>query len=55
METLPEIASVESRSREKRMFLFLTVVFAPMIAVAIVGSYGLLIWLYQMVAGPPKG
>ncbi len=55
MEALPEIASVESRSREKRVFLFLTVVLAPMIAVAIVGSYGLLIWLYQMFAGPPKG
>ena len=55
MESLPEIASVESNSREKRVFVFLTVVLAPMIAVAIVGSYGLLIWLYQMFAGPPKG
>ena len=55
MENLPEIASVESLSRERRVFVFLTVVLAPMIAVAIVGSYGLLIWLYQMLTGPPKG
>lgn len=45
----------ESRSRETRVFVFLTVVLAPMVAVAIVGSYGLLIWLYQMFMGPPKG
>ena len=55
METLPEIASVESLSREKRVFVFLTVVLAPMIAVATVGLYGLFIWLFQMMAGPPKG
>ncbi|TDQ82280.1 periplasmic nitrate reductase subunit NapE [Dongia mobilis] len=34
-------------------FLFLTVILAPMIAVAVVGSYGFLIWIYQMIAGPP--
>ena len=55
MESLPESSLVESRSRETRVFVFLTVVLAPMIAVAIVGSYGLLIWLYQMLMGPPKG
>ena len=55
MESLPEIAPDVSRSRETRVFVFLTVVLAPMIAVAAVGSYGLLIWLYQLFMGPPKG
>ena len=55
MDSPPELVSDDSRSREKRVFLFLTVVLAPMIAVALVGSYGLLIWLYQMIQGPPKG
>lgn len=55
MESLPEISPDETRSRETRVFIFLTVVLAPLIAVAIVGSYGLLIWLYQMLMGPPKG
>lgn len=55
MDSPTELASDDSRSREKRVFLFLTVVLAPMIAVALVGSYGLLIWLYQMIQGPPKG
>jgi len=55
MESLPEIAQADTRSRETRVFVFLTVVLAPVLAVALVGSYGLLIWLYQMVMGPPKG
>jgi len=43
------------RSRETRVFLFLTVVLAPALAVAVVGCYGLVIWVYQMWAGPPAG
>ena len=55
MQSLPDADSADSRSRERRVFVFLTVVLAPMLAVAVVGTYGLLIWLYQMFMGPPKG
>jgi periplasmic nitrate reductase NapE len=41
------------RRQELLAFLFLTVVLAPVLAVAIVGGYGFAIWFYQMVAGPP--
>ena len=45
------------RSRRRRMeifaFLFLTVVLMPALAVAMVGGYGLAVWVYQMMAGPP--
>jgi len=45
------------RPRRKRMeifaFLFLTAVVMPVLAVGVVGSYGLAVWIYQMVAGPP--
>jgi nitrate reductase NapE len=41
------------RRRELLTFLFLTVVLAPMLAVAIVGGYGFLIWIFQMIYGPP--
>ena len=45
------------RPRRRRMeifaFLFLTAVLMPALAVATVGSYGLAVWIYQMVAGPP--
>ena len=34
-------------------FLFLTAVVLPAFAVATVGSYGLVVWIYQMAAGPP--
>ena len=45
------------RVRRRRMeifaFLFLTAVLIPALAVATVGSYGLAVWVYQMMAGPP--
>ena len=34
-------------------FLFLTCVLMPGLAVATVGAYGLTVWVYQMIAGPP--
>ena len=45
------------RQRRRRMeifaFLFLTAVLMPALAVATVGSYGLAVWIYQVVVGPP--
>jgi periplasmic nitrate reductase NapE len=41
------------RRRELLAFLFLTVFLAPMLAVAIVGGYGFLIWIFQIIYGPP--
>lgn len=38
---------------ELRAFLFLTVVLAPVITVAIVVGFGFLIWMLQLVNGPP--
>jgi periplasmic nitrate reductase NapE len=55
MASPPEVVPEANQSRETRVFIFLTVVLAPLLAVAIVGTYGLLIWLYQMVMGPPTG
>jgi nitrate reductase NapE len=41
--------------KERYAFLFLTAVIAPVMAVGIVAGYGLLIWLYQLLTGPPVG
>ncbi len=45
------------RSRRRRMeifaFLFLTAVLMPALTVAVVGSYGLAVWITQIVMGPP--
>ena len=48
---------MRGRPRRKRLeifaFLLLTAVVMPALAVATVGSYGLAVWVYQMIAGPP--
>ena len=50
-ETQPD--ANQARRRELSAFLFLTVVLAPAITIALVGGYGFAIWMYQLVAGPP--
>jgi len=42
-----------TKAQELRSFLFLSVVMAPVLAVIIVGGYGFLVWMYQLLAGPP--
>ena len=44
-----------TRSEELRSFLFFTVVMAPVLAVMVVGGYGFIVWMYQIIAGPPTG
>ena len=40
---------------ELRTFLFLTVVTAPLLAVMIVGGWGFLVWMYQLLTGDLPG
>jgi nitrate reductase NapE len=42
-----------TRTEELRSFLFFTVVMAPLLAVIGVGGFGFLVWMYQLIAGPP--
>jgi nitrate reductase NapE len=44
---------VRRRRMEVFAFLFLTAVLMPALAIATVGGYGLSVWIYQMVVGPP--
>jgi nitrate reductase NapE len=44
-----------SRSEERKAFVILAVFLAPVLAIAGVGSLGLIIWLSQMYFGPPTG
>jgi len=50
MDDAPQVAS---KSQELRSFLFLTVVMAPVLAVLIVGGYGFVVWMLQILGGPP--
>lgn len=42
-----------SKKAELHTFLFLTVVLAPVVAVVCVGGYGFIVWMSQLVLGPP--
>ena len=46
----------QARKKDERIaFLFLTVVLAPIISVMVVGGYGFLVWMSQIIGGPPTG
>ena len=38
---------------ERIAFLFLTVILAPLLSVVIVGGYGFIVWISQIIFGPP--
>jgi nitrate reductase NapE len=42
-----------SRAQELRSFLFLSVVMAPVLAVIFVSGYGFVVWMSQLIFGPP--
>lgn len=42
-----------SKRNELVAFLFLTIAVAPVLSVMIVGAFGLVIWLSQLILGPP--
>lgn len=44
---------VPTKRGERRVFLFITVFLFPVLAVILVGGYGLAIWLFQLLFGPP--
>ena len=48
-----QTAPTTTRKQELRAFIVLAVVLAPVLAVMIVGGYGLLVWLFQIIVGPP--
>ncbi len=41
------------KKEEFRTWLFLTAVLAPALAVAIVSGYGFVVWMSQVIGGPP--
>jgi periplasmic nitrate reductase NapE len=49
----PRNPSHGRRKQELAVFLVLTLLLAPVLAISTVGGYGLAVWVYQMVAGPP--
>jgi nitrate reductase NapE len=48
-------AAKQRKIDERRSFLFLTVVMVPALMVMLVAGYGFVVWMYQLIAGPPTG
>lgn len=44
---------VLTKRGERRVFLFITVILFPVLSVILVGGLGLVIWITQMIFGPP--
>lgn len=44
-----------THQEEWRSFLFLTVITAPVLAVAVVGGWGFIVWMYQLLTGHLPG
>jgi nitrate reductase NapE len=49
------IASNDAHARRRELFAFLVlaVVIWPILAVGIVGGYGFIVWMSQLILGPP--
>ena len=43
----------KSKREEWRAFVVLVVFFAPVLSVIIVGGFGFLVWISQIILGPP--
>lgn len=48
------VSSQENRQKyELRLFVFLIVFLFPILSVAVVGGYGFIVWMSQILTGPP--
>lgn len=46
-------APAPSRREEIVAFIVLAIIIWPILAVGIVGGYGFLVWMFQLIYGPP--
>jgi periplasmic nitrate reductase NapE len=52
-QDMDEETKPHTKAQELRAFLLLSVVMAPVLAVGVVSGYGFLVWMVQIVTGPP--
>jgi nitrate reductase NapE len=50
-----DAAPPNTLQEELRTFLFLAVVMAPLLAVGVVGGWGFVVWMYQLLTGRLPG
>lgn len=53
--TDPSVPVSRGRLRRRELLTFVVLAFGiwPIVAVGVVGGYGFLVWMYQIVYGPP--
>lgn len=44
---------INTKRYERRLLLFIFIIFFPLVSIALVGGYGFIIWLLQIFFGPP--
>ena len=49
----PDPTLARTRREEIMAFIVLAVLIWPVLAVGIVGGYGFVVWMYQIIFGPP--
>ncbi|HKY02427.1 MAG TPA: periplasmic nitrate reductase, NapE protein [Burkholderiales bacterium] len=42
-------------AQELGTLLVVTGIVVPLLAIAVVGGFGFIVWMYQVIAGPPVG
>lgn len=52
-EQIETAANPARRRRELLTFLVLAFGIWPVVAVGVVGGYGFIVWMYQIINGPP--
>ena len=50
---MSETGSETVATQELGTLFVLVAIVAPLLAVMIVGGYGFIVWMYQLIAGPP--
>ncbi|HZX33471.1 MAG TPA: periplasmic nitrate reductase, NapE protein [Rhodocyclaceae bacterium] len=48
---MDEASAPSTQQEEWRSFLFLAFIMAPVLAVLVVGGYGFLVWMFQLLTG----
>lgn len=53
MHTAPEKTEPTGKREEIRLYIFLIVFLFPLLSVLLVSGYGFVVWIIQMIFGPP--
>ncbi len=54
METSTTDQTEVPKKSELKLFLFISIFLFPIASIFLVGGYGFLIWISQMIMGPPS-